>query len=120
MDNQWYNIPEQTKISAYIQVSEDTGVAPFAVEKDWWVSQVLSAIFDMEIGKHLIFKGGTSLSKAWGLIDRFSEDIDLGSDREYLGFEADLSRGEIRKLRRACHTFVSTEFRDILKKQLLQ
>ena len=72
MSNEWYNIPRQTKINAYTQISESKGMAPFAVEKDWWVVQVLSAVFDMEIGKSLIFKGGTSLSKAWGLIERFS------------------------------------------------
>ena len=110
MDNQWYNIPEQTKISAYIQVSEDTGVAPFAVEKDWWVSQVLSAIFDMEIGKHLIFKGGTSLSKAWGLIDRFSEDIDLAFDRTFLGYQGDQNRSQIKKMRKQTGSYISEEF----------
>ena len=52
----------------------------FAVEKDWWVVQTLAIIFEMEIGNHLVFKGGTSLSKAWGLIDRFSEVIDLAID----------------------------------------
>jgi predicted nucleotidyltransferase component of viral defense system len=44
----------------------------FAVEKDWWVVQTLSVIFELEAGKHLVFKGGTSLSKAWKLIQRFS------------------------------------------------
>jgi len=71
MSNKWYNIPEQTKVNAYTQIAEETGMAPYAVEKDWWVVQTLSAISEMEIGKHLIFKGGTSLSKAWGLIERF-------------------------------------------------
>jgi len=45
-------------------------------------------------------------------------EIDLGIDREYLGFEGDLSKGEIRKLRRVCHTFVSTELAELLQKQL--
>ena len=48
----------------------------FAIEKDWWVTLAIRAIFDLPIGKHLVFKGGTSLSKGWQLIERFSEDID--------------------------------------------
>ncbi len=47
------------------------------VEKDYWVVYALHAIFTHPIGKEAVFKGGTSLSKCFGLIDRFSEDIDL-------------------------------------------
>ncbi len=47
------------------------------VEKDYWVTYVLFAIFNNEIGKDTIFKGGTALSKCYNMIDRFSEDIDL-------------------------------------------
>ena len=57
MSSDWYNIPRQTKINAYIQILEETGIATHAVEKDWWVVQTLSAIFEMEVGKYLIFKG---------------------------------------------------------------
>lgn len=39
--------------------------------------QVLAAFFEMSAGKHFVFTGGTSLSKAWNVIRRFSEDIDL-------------------------------------------
>jgi predicted nucleotidyltransferase component of viral defense system len=73
MSNEWYNIPKQTKINAYTQISESTGMAPYAVEKDWWVVQVLSALFELKVGKHMIFKGGTSLSKAWILMGSFQE-----------------------------------------------
>lgn len=41
-----------------------------AIEKDWWVTQVLHALFDLPYSKHLSFKGGTSLSKCWGLIQK--------------------------------------------------
>ena len=53
------------------------------VEKDWWVTAVLRAIFCLPYAQHLSFKGGTSLSKCWHLIDRFSEDID-GEDGLYV------------------------------------
>ena len=53
------------------------------VEKEWWVTAVLRAIFCLPYAQHLSFKGGTSLSKCWHLIDRFSEDID-GEDGLYV------------------------------------
>jgi len=76
-------------------------MSPFAVEKDWWVTQTLSIIFEMEIGQHLIFKGGTSLSKAFNLIERFSEDIDLAVDRGYFGFTGVLGQKSKRKVKKS-------------------
>nr|WP_320118651.1 nucleotidyl transferase AbiEii/AbiGii toxin family protein [uncultured Marinifilum sp.] len=65
----------------------------------------------MEIGKHLVFKGGTSLSKSWNLIERFSEDIDLAVDRSFLGFEGELTRKkEITKLRKESNRYISEVF----------
>src|SRR5580704_464159 len=63
---------------------------PFEIiEKDYWVVWVLERLFSLEKMKsHLTFKGGTSLSKAYGLIDRFSEDIDLSIERGFFGFKA--------------------------------
>ena len=54
------------------------------IEKDWWVTAVLRAMFRLPYAGHLSFKGGTSLSKCWHLIDRFSEDIDIAIDRNIL------------------------------------
>ena len=57
------------------------GTTPAVVEKDFWVSWVLCCLFaDTRLANWLMFKGGTSLSKAYGLIQRFSEDIDLVLD----------------------------------------
>ena len=108
--NRWYNIPAETKANAYVQIAESTGMAPYAVEKDWWVVQTLAIIFDMEIGAHLVFKGGTSLSKAWRLIDRFSEDIDLAADRNFWGFKGDLSRTRVANLRKAANAYIADKF----------
>lgn len=59
------------------------------IEKDYWVVWVLERLFSLEkIKSYLTFKGGTSLSKVYGVIDRFSEDIDLSIERELLGFGA--------------------------------
>jgi len=63
------------------------GLPAASIEKDFWVCWTLRELFGLpEDGPHLTFKGGTSLSKAWKLIERFSEDIDVVLDRGFLGF----------------------------------
>lgn len=63
------------------------GLRPASIEKDFWVCWTLRELFSLPgTGPYLTFKGGTSLSKGWGLIERFSEDIDVVIDREFLGF----------------------------------
>jgi hypothetical protein len=60
------------------------------LEKDFWVSWLLGLLFaDPEIGPNLVFKGGTSLSKVFSIIDRFSEDIDLCLVPEFVGADAE-------------------------------
>lgn len=70
--NKWLATSDETKTNVYIQIAINKGMAPFAVEKDWWVVQTLGIIFEMKAGAQLVFKGGTSLSKVWNLIGRFS------------------------------------------------
>ena len=66
------------------------GLTEAIVEKDYWVCFVLDYLFHRCKWKDSIaFKGGTSLSKAYGLIERFSEDIDLILDWRVLGYEKD-------------------------------
>ncbi|GGE58636.1 nucleotidyltransferase AbiEii toxin of type IV toxin-antitoxin system [Pedobacter psychrotolerans] len=99
--------------------SNKTGLPAYAIEKDWWVTLALYAIFRTPWSDHLVFKGGTSLSKSWDLIERFSEDIDLVIDRSVLGFGEELSNSKIKELRKASCAFISGEFRDGLEKELL-
>lgn len=90
------------------------------VEKDWWVTQILRALFSLPYAKHLSFKGGTSLSKCWHLIDRFSEDVDIAIDREYLGFSGKLSKTQISdKLRRVACSFVREKLQVDVKERLV-
>ena len=89
------------------------------IEKDWWVTTVLRAMFSFPYANHLSFKGGTSLSKCWHLIDRFSEDIDIAIDREFLGFSGTLSKTQVSdKLRRAACSFVRDTMQYDLAEQL--
>jgi len=115
--NNWLNLSKQQQIDIFNQASAQTGLPSFAIEKDAWVTLVLRMLFSSELSPHIVFKGGTSLSKVYGLIERFSEDIDLSLNREYLGFGDDLSEGKIRKLRRASHSFSLNTLPDILEKQ---
>jgi len=105
----WLNLPKRKQQELFKQLSVKTGIQPQSIEKDAWVTLVLRVIFSSQISEYLIFKGGTSLSKAYKLIQRFSEDIDLAINREYLGFQGELTKGQIRKLRRKSHDFVSNE-----------
>lgn len=64
------------------------GLNPVMVEKDFWVSWILAVLFaHPEFGSQLVFKGGTSLSKVFGVIRRFSEDIDLSVSPAFVGVE---------------------------------
>ena len=63
--------------NAIIATAQYKNIREIYVEKDYWVTLALNLIFKSEIGNETIFKGGTSLSKCYGLISRFSEDIDL-------------------------------------------
>jgi len=118
--NNWLTLSKEEQVELFTQIGVRTNLPPQAAEKDAWVTLMLRMIFTSDLTKHFIFKGGTSLSKAFNLIQRFSEDIDLGVDRKYLGFEGDLTKGQIRKLRRACHSFVSTELSETLQRQLIE
>ena len=62
---------------AVLLTSKHKGLREIYIEKDYWVTLALHTIFTTEIGKEAVFKGGTSLSKCFQIIERFSEDIDL-------------------------------------------
>ncbi len=112
---EWFTLPDNTKIRIFAETSRRAGLpSSSAVEKDWWVVQSLAVIYSMDCANALIFKGGTSLSKGWNLIQRFSEDIDLAIDREYLGFSGELSKGDIRRLRKKSFQFITEVFAEEL------
>lgn len=113
----FYDIPKEDRLAIFKNVENKTGVPDFAVEKDWWVVQTLKMIFEMDIAEHLVFKGGTSLSKAWKLIDRFSEDIDLAVDRRFFGYSGELSKKQLTKLRKETSSFISGKFYPELQEQ---
>lgn len=104
----FHTIDSEEKKAVFNAIATEKGMTPFAVEKDWWVSRTLEIVFQMKIAKHLVFKGGTSLSKAWKLIHRFSEDIDLAIDKDFFeGYKGDISKTQIGKLRKVAGNYTT-------------
>ena len=81
------------------------GINQVAIEKDWWVTVTLKALFLTECCESLIFKGGTSLSKGFNLIERFSEDIDLAISHSFFGIEK-TSKNQREKLRKRARAYI--------------
>lgn len=112
----FHKAKKEEKLLVFQEASKQLQLPAYAIEKDWWVVQTLRVIFQMEIGEHLLFKGGTSLSKAWGLINRFSEDIDLSLNRGFLGFGSGLiSKSQVRKLRTTSFEYITEQFNNDFK-----
>jgi predicted nucleotidyltransferase component of viral defense system len=79
-------LPSEERALYWRNYASRSGVPEFIVEKDFWVCWLLGHIFTApRLGAGCVFKGGTSLSKVFGAIHRFSEDIDLGLTPASLG-----------------------------------
>jgi hypothetical protein len=82
-------VPAARRALAFQQAAAGRAGQALILEKDFWVSWPLGLLFGQpELAPHLVFKGGTSLSKVYGVIDRFSEDIDLCLQPEFVGADA--------------------------------
>ncbi len=112
------NMPEERRRLVCTEASAQLNLFEIAVEKDFWVCWILGKLFGLpEWGEHLTFKGGTSLSKCWNLIERFSEDIDIVIDRGALDFGGDNApenapskkqrQKRLKALRAACQKCIS-------------
>jgi len=110
----------------FAETADRKGLADSIVEKDFWVCWVLKQLFSIDaLSGRLLFKGGTSLSKIFHAINRFSEDIDLAVDYVALGFtgERDPRREDISKTKRnailagmmvECQRYIGGEFLEAL------
>lgn len=132
--NRFVGLSSKERHEYFIETGANMNLSPNIVEKDFWVCWVLEKLFAMhELSDSLIFKGGTSLSKAYRLIERFSEDIDISIDRATLGFgnedndpEADVGSNErqrrIKRLGEACceviNNIVIPEIKTLIEKEL--
>jgi hypothetical protein len=102
----FYQLNNTTKYEIFRAIGDTIAIPPAAVEKDWWVVQTLRLIWELDVAEHLIFKGGTSLSKAWQLIERFSEDIDMALDKRFLGIDECSTVKQVKKLRSATRKYL--------------
>lgn len=116
MDN-FIREPTEFRRRVFEEVFDQRHLSATSVEKDFWVCWTLRELFSpSDFAPHLSFKGGTSLSKVWGLIERFSEDLDLTLDRAFLGFGGENSperapsgnqkKARIEQLRASCQAYV--------------
>jgi hypothetical protein len=124
--------PAEDRRDLFVATGRSLGIAEQNVEKDFWVCWTLAALFqDRPKGApRLLFKGGTSLSKAFGLIQRFSEDIDITVFREDLGEPISLDelealsgkrrRAKLDEIRTACRRYLKDELRPDLARRLAQ
>ena len=126
---EFIELPEERRRLVCTQAGAQLNLSEIAVEKDFWVCWTLQKLFDLpEWSERLTFKGGTSLSKCWSLIERFSEDIDIVIDREALGFgganapETAPSRKQMAKrlkaLKESCRQYVSGEIHPALTESI--
>ena len=77
----------EERANYFQEVANQRGLNTLIVEKDFWVCFILRILFELpEFSDKFVFKGGTSLSKVFKIIKRFSEDVDLSLDPEWLGF----------------------------------
>ncbi len=106
----FYKLKKEEKNSIFEVLGNTIGIPASAVEKDWWVVLTLAMIQEMEVAKHIVFKGGTSLSKAWNVIERFSEDIDLALNKQFLGIGECTTVKHVKKLRSATRKFTYKTF----------
>ncbi|MTJ93949.1 MAG: nucleotidyl transferase AbiEii/AbiGii toxin family protein [Desulfovibrio sp.] len=120
--------PDDDRRDLFLTTAQRLGTAPENIEKDFWVCWTLDALYNKAVIKpRLLFKGGTSLSKAWGLIERFSEDIDITvfrTDFDGAHFPTDdelveLSRKKreaiLEDIKATCQGFIAGPFHDALK-----
>jgi Nucleotidyl transferase AbiEii toxin, Type IV TA system len=116
----WLQLTDQQRKAVIDEAEQVSGITAKAIEKDWWVTLVLKALFQSAYKNFMVFKGGTSLSKGFGLIARFSEDIDIALDSNAFGvfYTVNPSKSIVEKLKKAGCDFTSYELRIELEKQL--
>ncbi|WP_165760505.1 nucleotidyl transferase AbiEii/AbiGii toxin family protein [Niastella populi] len=110
---------EQRKASID-QAEQLSGISAKAIEKDWWVTLTLKALFRNLYSRYIVFKGGTSLSKCWKIIARFSEDIDIALSPEAfeMAYIENPSKTTVERLKRRGCAFISKELKTEVEKQI--
>lgn len=105
---EWIYKNDRERIDLLNFVAQQASLPNFMIEKDWWVTMALECIFTCELHSHFAFKGGTSLSKCWNLLNRFSEDIDIVIDKTLFGVASNekIGKSQRDKLRKTAHKYI--------------
>lgn len=118
MKKLWLNNDIVDRLAMLQQTEADhPGINQLAIEKDWWVTITLKALFQTDCSKFLIFKGGSSLSKGFHIIERFSEDIDLAIGHSFFGIEK-TTKNQREKLRKMARSYILENLSTQLDTQL--
>ncbi len=104
--NKILTLTETQRRTVFEQTAVKIKLPIAAIEKDFWVTEILNILFSLSYAERMVFKGGTSLSKVWGVIRCFSEDIDIAIDGSMFGIEGDVTKKQLKKLRKASSVFV--------------
>ncbi len=114
----WLNNTIEDRLYMLQKASTDhPGINQLAAEKDWWVVIILKALFQTECAPMLSFKGGTSLSKGFGIIERFSEDIDLAISHAFFGIDK-TGTNQREKLRKKSRAYIHETLSGLLDERL--
>lgn len=97
--NKFLTLTEAQRRTVFEQTAIRIKLPVASIEKDFWVTEILNILFLLPYADKMVFKGGTSLSKVWGVICRFSEDIDIAIDRRIFGIVGDVTKKQLKKLR---------------------
>ena len=114
----WQQLSIEERLDVLEITSAKTHLPQLAVEKDWWVTMVLKALSATKYFGLMSFKGGTSLSKGWNLINRFSEDIDIAMRREGKFSITSTSGNQLAKVKRAARHYIVRELPDEITEAL--
>ena len=109
MRNDYFSLNPAQQRLVIEQTAAKLNLPVQAIEKDLWVTAILQVLFTLPCAHGLVFKGGTSISKVWNAINRFSEDIDLAIDRSLFDLDGELTKKQVKKLRKVSSMFVREE-----------
>ena len=118
--DKFIHLPQEEQSIVFQEAANRRGVLPIIIEKDFWVCWVLKRLFENpKLSTKLTFKGGTSLSKVYELIERFSEDIDLTISRDVpylldvkdpmeIGISSKERKRRINKIQKSAREFIAS------------
>lgn len=106
----WNQISKREKLEVFTLIAAEKGITTSAVEKDWWITEAVNLIFQTRLSTHLILKGGEAFNKAWNLIEKFSNDIDLSLDVSFYGFKGAVTPRDLATIQKRLYNYISQQF----------